>query len=187
MSKTTNEAKNVTTGKPKISGAVFVGEISKVTIPENASDPLGEGYVCLGYVSEAGLSNSNDMDVSSIKEWGGAIIYRSLNELTDNFKLSLLESNSVEVLKAVYGDECVSEDDESGEISVDVKAGDPQEKVWVFELALRGNKMKRIVIPDGAITERDEITYNASDAIAYGVTISAYPDSDGSTHKEYIR
>lgn len=56
----------------------------------------------------------------------------------------------------------------------------------MFEIALRGNKKKRIVIADGAVTSREEITYNDSDAIAYGITVSAYPNSDGATHDEYL-
>ena len=104
--------------------------------------------------------------------------------MTDNFKLKLIESENVDVLKNVYGDSNVTES--SGAITVSVKAEDPQEKVWVFELAMRGNAKKRIVISDGAVTSRDTITYNDSDAIAYGITVSAYPDSNGKTHTEYI-
>lgn len=179
-----NTAANVSTGKPKISGAVFAGPLT-ATIPTNATTALGQDFVCLGYVSEDGLENNNDMSVSAIKEWGGIIVYRSLEELDDNFHLTLIESENVDVLKNVYGDNNVTVDGE-GNITVNVKAEDPQEKIWVFELALRGGKVKRIVIPDGAITSRETITYNASDAIGYGITVSAYPDANGNTHKEYI-
>lgn len=179
-----NNAMNVSTGKPKITGAVSVGVIGSVTIPTDASTPLGEGFVGLGYVSEDGVENANEMDVSETKAWGGAIVYRSLTELNDEFSLALIESLNVDVLKTVYGDANVTETE--GKIAIDVKAEDPQEKVWVFDLALRGGKKKRIVIPDGAITSREAISYNDEDAVAYGITVSAYPDANGSTHKEYI-
>lgn len=179
-----NTATNITTGKPNISGAVYVGKIGTATVPTDATTELGDAFTCLGYVSEDGLSNNNEMDVSSIKAWGGMIVYRSLNELDDNFALTLLESENVDVLKAVYGDENVTEED--GKITVNVKAVDPEEMIWVFELSLRNGKAKRIVIPDGAVTSRDEITYNDSDAVGYGITVSAYPDANGNTHKEYI-
>lgn len=179
-----NTATNVTTGKPKVSGAVFVAP-KGTTLPTDATTALAAAYKCLGYVSEDGLENANDMDVSSIKAWGGIIVYRSLNELNDNFKLTLIESQNTEVLKAVYGDSNVTVDG-SGNIKVSVKAEDPIEKVWVFDLALRNNRAKRIVIADGAITEREAITYNDSDPVGYGITISAYPDSNGKTHDEYL-
>ena len=90
----------------------------------------------------------------------------------------------MDVLKAVYGESNVSVDG-SGNTTVNVVAEDPVERVWVFELALRNNTSRRLVIPDGAITSRETITYNDSDAVAYGVTVSAYPDSTGKTHIEY--
>ena len=179
-----NTATNVSTGKPKISGAVYRAPLG-TTLPTDATTALSGSFVCLGYVSEDGLENANDMDVSAIKAWGGMIVYRSLNELDDNFQLTLIESENVDVLKAVYGSSNVTVDG-SGNAHVVVKAEDPEEAVWVFDLALRGNKAKRIVIKDGAITAREAITYNDSDPIGYGITISAYPDSNGKTHDEYL-
>ena len=180
-----NTATNVTTGKPNISGAVFVAP-KGTTAPTSATSSLSGSFVCLGYVSEDGLTNANDMDVSAIKAWGGMIVYRSLNELNDTFALTLIESENVDVLKAVYGDSNVTVDSD-GQIHVAVKSEDPQERVWVFDLSLRGSKAKRIVITDGAITSRGEITYNDSDAVGYSITVSAYPDSNGKTHDEYIK
>lgn len=179
-----NTAGYVSTGKPNISGAVFRAPLG-TTLPTSATEALDEAFVCLGYVSEDGLENSNEMDVSAVKAWGGMIVYRSLNELTDNFILTLIESENEDVLKAVYGDANVIPQ-ANGEILIKVKAEDPQEAVWVFDLALRNNKAKRIVIEDGAITSRESITYNDSDAIGYGITVSAYPDSTGQTHHEYL-
>lgn len=180
-----NLASNVSTGKPNISGAVYVAPLG-TTLPTNATATLDPAkFTCLGYVSEDGLENNNEMDISEIKAWGGAIVYRSLTGLNDNFSLSLIESENVDVLKNVYGDSNVSVDG-SGDVTVNIVTEDPQEKVWVFELALRGGRAKRIVIPDGAVTARETITYNDSDAIAYGITVSAYPDANGKTHIEYL-
>jgi hypothetical protein len=182
-----NTATNVTTGKPNISGAVYTAP-KGTTVPTDATtelSTLSNKYVCLGYVSEDGLSNNNELTVEAIKAWGGNIVYRSLTEMNDEFKLALIETENADVLKNVYGESHVTVD-ASGNISVDVVGEDPVERVWIFELALRGGKAKRIVIPDGAITSRDEISYNDSDPVAYGITISAYPDSNSSTHKEYI-
>ena len=182
-----NNANYVSTGKPNISGAVYVAPLG-TAVPADASTDLDSAYKCLGYVSEDGLENNNEMDVSAIKAWGGMIVYRSLNELNDNFALTLIESENPEVLKAVYGADHVKEITvgDGTEIEVDIVAENPEECVWVFELSLRGDKKKRIVVPNGAVTSRDTITYNDSDAIGYGITVSAYPDASGGTHKEYI-
>jgi hypothetical protein len=179
-----NTAQYVSTGKPNVAGGVWVAPLG-TTLPTDATTALGAAFTCLGYVSEDGLENANEMDVSDIKAWGGNIVYRSLTELTDNFSCALIESENVDVLKNVYGDANVTTDADDN-ITVNVKAEDPQEKVWVFDLMLRGGRAKRIVIPDGAVTSREAITYNDSDAIAYGITVSAYPDASNNTHKEYI-
>ena len=179
-----NTATNVTTGKPNIGGAVYTAPIG-TDIPTDATTQLDAAFVCLGYVSEDGLKNNNELTVEAIKAWGGNIVYRSLTEMNDEFSLALIETENVDVLKTVYGENHVTVDG-SNNVSVDVVGEDPIERIWVFELALRGGKAKRIVIPDGAITSRDEISYTDSDAVAYGITISAYPDSTASTHKEYI-
>ena len=179
-----NNAMYVSTGKPNVAGAVFTAPIGTV-LPTDATTPLGDAYIGLGYVSEDGLSNSNDMSISTIKEWGGLIVYNSLDEFTAQFSLTLIESENVDVLKTVYGDDNVTVAVD-GTIHVKVTSADPQERVFVFDLALRNGLAKRIVIADGAITAREEINYTASDVIGYGITISAYPDANGKTHDEYM-
>lgn len=181
-----NTATYVSTGKPTPTGAVFTAPLG-TPLPSTADEDLSvnSAYTCLGYASEDGLENANDLNVSEINAWGGLTVYRSLNGLNDTFALKLIESLNVDVLKTVYGDSNVT-DDGAGNIKVEVKAENPQEKVWIFDMALRGGKPKKIIIPDGAITARDTITYNDSDAIAYGITVSAYPDSDGRTHFELL-
>lgn len=178
------DATNVSTGKPKVSGGIYRAP-KGTPLPTDATTALDlTKFVNLGYVSEDGVKNANDMDVSEIKAWGGVIVYRPLNSMNDQFSLALIESENVDVLKAVYGEDNVTVD-ANGNVKVAVVAADPEEAVWVIELALRGGIPRRIVIADGAITAREEITYNDSDPIAYGITISAYPDANGQTHEEY--
>ena len=178
-----NTATNVTVGKPNVSGAVYRAPIG-TTLPTDATTALDAAFVSLGYVSEDGLSNNNELSVEATKAWGGNIVLRSLTEMNDEFSLTLIETKNVDVLKAVYGDANVTVD-ANNNVTVNVIAEDPVEAVWVFELALRGGIARRIVIPDGAITSRDEITYNDSDPVGYGITISAYPDASAKTHVEY--
>jgi len=180
-----NTAGNVTTGKPNPSGAVFVAP-KGTTLPTDASTALDDTkYVCLGFVSEDGLKNGNEINVSNIKAWGGLIVYSSLDEFTDTFSLALIETLNVDVLKTVYGENNVTVN-AAGMIKIDVKAEMPAEKVYVFDLALRDGCKKRIIITDGIITSREEIAYTDSDAVAYGITITAFPDADARTHIEYV-
>lgn len=180
-----NTATNVTTGKPNPSGSVYVAA-KGTTLPTNATTALDTTkYTCLGYVSEDGLKNGNEINVSNIKAWGGLIVYSSLDKFIDTFSLALIETLNVNVLKTVYGDSNVTVDG-NGKIHIVIKSEMPSEKVFVFDLALRDGTAKRIIVFDGIITSREEIAYTDSDAVAYGITITAFPDANGSTHEEYI-
>lgn len=179
-----NNASNVSTGKPKVTGGVWVAP-KGTTLPTDATTALSNAYTCLGFVSEDGVENSNEFDMSTIKAWGGSIVFRSLTELTDEFSFALIESKNIEVLKAVYGAAHVTVTS-SGDIKVEIVAEDPAELVWVFEIALRGGNAKRIIVPNGAVTAREAITYNDGDPISYGIKVSAYPDENQQTHHEYI-
>lgn len=179
-----NNAQNVSTGKPNPAGGVWVAPLN-TTLPTDATSQLDGAFKCLGYVSDAGVENANDLNVSVIKAWGGNIVYRSLTELNDTFKFALIESENIDALKSVYGDDNVTVT-AGGDIKIDVVAEDPEELVWVIELKLRGDRAKRIIIKDGAVTARDSIKYTDGDPIAYGITVSAYPDSSGKTHYEFI-
>lgn len=179
-----NNAGNVSAGKPKISGAVFRA-VKGTTAPTDATSALPEAFKALGYCSEDGLVNSNSPSVTNIKAWGGNVVLPIQEDREDTFQLTLIESLNVEVLKAVYGSEKVTGTLTSG-ITVDVGTDQPEEGVWVVDMIMRDGALKRIVIPHGTITELEDISYTDTDAVGYGITITATPDDGGDTHHEYI-
>lgn len=176
---------NVTAGKPKIAGAVSVAPLG-TTLPTTADEALAAGFVNLGYISDAGLTNANSRTVDDIKAWGGDVVLSVQSEKTDTFQTVLIETLNVDVLKAVFGDENVSGDLASG-IVVKANADELTEHAWAIDMIMRGNVLKRIVIPAGKITSLDDIVYADNDVTGYGVTITAYPDAQGNTHYEYVK
>ena len=50
---------------------------------------------------------------------------------------------------------------------------------------MKNKAVKRIVIPDAAVTAVGDITY-AKSAVGYNTTLTAVPDTSGNTHYEYI-
>lgn len=180
-----SEVKNVTTGKPKIGGAIFRAPLG-TTLPTDATTQLNEAFKCLGYISEDGLKNNNSPSTSKIKAWGGDTVDESQDEKPDEFSFKLIEALNTDVLKTVYGDKNVTGTIEEG-IAVDVTTEEQEACAWVADMILKGNVVKRIVIPDAKIKSIGEIVYSGKDPVGYDVTISAYPNSAGSTHKEYIK
>lgn len=179
-----NSASNVTQGKPKVTGAIFRAPFG-TALPTDAKTALDKAFVCLGYASEDGMTNSNGIDTETTKAWGGDTVLSSLTGKTDEWKTTLIESLNVEVLKTVFGDENVIGDLETG-ITVKSVAAQPESACYVVDMILKGNVMKRVVIPDGSISSIDDVTYSDSAAVGYGITIACVPDAEGVTHYEYI-
>lgn len=184
MSNTPN-ALNVSAGKPAVGGAIFVAPLG-TSLPTTVSGALAAGFKALGYVSDDGLSNNNAPTTNSVKAWGGDTVLTLQTDRPDTFAFTLLEVLNEDVLKTVYGAENV-EVDASGNISVKATAEELPGYAWVVDMIVRGGRAKRIVIPNGTITDLGEITYKDDEATGYALTITDVPDSTGVYHYEYIQ
>ena len=176
-------ASNVSTGKPKVAGAVYRAPAG-TTLPTDATTALAAAFEDMGYISEDGVTNSNSPNSDKIKEWGGSTVLVVVNNKEDSFKLTFLESLNADVLKTVYGDSNVTEG--TGTISVVANSAALTEHVYVIDMVM-GGALKRIVIPAGSLSELGDIVYKASEAVGYEVTLECLPDSSGNTHYEYIK
>ena len=166
------DTKNVTTSKPKIGGAVYRAPVG-TTLPTDATTALDEAFVCLGYISEDGLTNANSPDGDKIKAWGGDTVYTYQKEKDDTFQFKLLEALNPDVLKTVYGDDNVTGTVQAG-LTVKANSSAAEDKAWVVELILNG-VLKRVVVPKAKITEMDDIVYADEEALGYDITITATP------------
>lgn len=180
-----NTATNVTAGKPKIGGAIYRAP-SGTTLPNDATTALASAFVCLGYVSEDGLTNDNSPESEDIKAWGGDTVLTIQTSKDDKFGFTLIEALNADVLKTIYGDANVSGSLATG-ITVQANSKDLNEYVWAIDMIMRGGALKRIVIPAGKVSEVGTITYSDGDAVGYEVTLGTAPDASGNTHYEYIK
>lgn len=177
----------VSTGKPKIGGAVFRAPLG-TTLPTTADGALDADFVNLGYCSEDGLTNNNSKETESIKAWGGDTVLVVSTEHTDEFGVTLIEVTNPDVLKTVHGDDNVSGALATG-LTVSVNSEELPESAWVIDMILHG-VMKRVVIPKGKVTEVGEVSYKDDDAVGYELTITALAGgfaNDEDTHKEYLK
>ena len=178
-----NTASNVTVGKPKIGGAVFYAPLG-TTLPTSASASLDASFVSLGYVSEDGVTNNNSPETDTVKAWGGDTVLSLQTDRPDTFGMTFIEAMNADVLKTIYGANNVTE--VGGAITVKVTSEEMPSGSWVIDMVLKGNRAKRIVIPDGTISDLGEINYKDDTAVGYQVTITDVPDSNGVYHYEYI-
>ena len=176
-------ATNVSTGKPKVTGAVFRAPLG-TALPTDASTALAAAYVELGYVSEDGVKNNNTAESDDVKAWGGAPVLNLMTGKPDTWQLKLIEALNPNVLKTVYGDHNVTVDGHK----IHVKATTEQavDAIYVIDMALKGGALKRVVIPIGALSEVAEVVYKDDEAIGYEITLAAM-EHEGATHHEYIQ
>lgn len=169
---------NVLVGVPVSGGVYFTDEpVEKADYPTTTiGTALDTPYLPAGFISEDGVTESNESDTEKIKAWGGDTVRVVQSDHTVTYAFTFLESNSANVLKAVYGDGNVTT--AGGVVTVNVNADVLEHRTWVFEMKDGDNRI-RVVVPDGQITSRGDVNYTHAGAITYEVTIEAFPDSDG--------
>lgn len=179
-----NNSANVSTGKPRAAGAIFTAPIA-TALPTDATTSLDAAFQGLGYVSEDGLVNTIESDSESIVAWGGDTVLTTQTSREESFAFTFIETNE-HVLKEVYGEDNVSVSAD-GDITVIHSAVDRTPRRYVFEIALTGGRVKRIVVPRAQVSEVGDVTYADGEAIGYEVTLTALPEgAEGVTAVEYI-
>lgn len=179
----TNSSAAVSVGKPRATGAIFSAPLG-TALPLDATTKLDQAFKQLGYASEDGLSNEVETDNEDIKAWGGDTVLSVRTARKETFKLTLIQSMDIDTLKEVYGQDNVSE--KTGALTVLHNGKDLPHRSYVFEMLLTGGRVKRIVVPDGLVSEVGEVKYADGEPIGYETTITGFPDSKGNTAYEYI-
>ena len=177
------DVNNVSYGKPLTDGAISTAPLGS-TLPTDATTKLDTKFKSLGYVSEDGITNENSPESEKIKAWGGKTVLVSQTEKPDTYQFTLIEVLNLDVLKVVYGDENVTGTLKTG-ITIKANAKPMQARCYVIETLLNGDTIKRMVIPNGVISEVGEISYKDDEAIGYETTIECLPDKDGNTPVSY--
>lgn len=177
-------ASNVTTGKPKTGGAVFMAPVG-TTAPTDAKTALDNAFTDLGFVSEDGVTESVTISTTNIKEWGGGIVLVTQDEKTATLKFKLIEYLNANVQKFVNGDDNVTGTLTAG-LHVAVNGDEADEHILVIDQIMRNNTPFRIVIPRAQISEIGEVTYKSNEAVGYDVTVTAIKDDSGNYFHKYI-
>lgn len=161
-------------------GAIYSAPLG-TTLPTSAVDTLDAAFSDSGYVSSDGLNFSPDYSTSDIMEWNGSLVRRVKESFDGSLSWSHLETNE-NSLKNTFGASNVTVTAATAthgkQLAVTINGSLPEAKSWVFKLKDEDNRML-VVVPNGQVTDIEDVSFTASDAIMWGVTLSAYPDSSG--------
>lgn len=185
-------AQNVSVGKPHGEDGLYAGgmwwaKVGEATVPTDATTALDTKFKNGGYLSDDGVTNSIETDSSDINAFGGDRVLTVNTSRSESFQFGMIETTE-DTLALVYGPDNVTTAGEGDTKTITVKHnGKPfPEIIMVFEFAMTGDRVKRIVVPVGKMGELDDVEYTDEDAITYTPTINAMPDADGNTAYEYI-
>ena len=179
--------RNVLAGRPDqaVTGAILSTTTLVTTLPENLHklDTSIYNMQDSGYVSDAGLTLSVKRSTNDIKDWSQSVVKKILSEFSGSIKWSHLEV-SVGSANNFFGESNVKvmskTASEGTRMLMQLRADELPHKTWCFRMK-DGDAKILIWVPDGQITEADDITFSASDAIKLPVTLTCYPDARGNS------
>lgn len=169
-----------------VSGGYVYSAASSVDAPTDYTTALASGFVCLGFISEDGISESIETDTTALKDMNGDTVYTATSSRTETVTLKLIEVNEP-ALKEIYGQDMVIVAQSGGAITV--KHGDHSvaNRVYVFELVLRDGRRWRQVIPAGQVTSVGDLSLAAGEISGREITITCNIDATGVSAYDYIQ
>jgi hypothetical protein len=167
---------NASNVRVALTGAAYVGPPASV-LPATPEAMWGTGFVDLGYISEDGITEAHDDEVTEHKAWqNGAVVRTDITGSKATFSFTLIETTAAGVGLYYKGTPVTGEDD--GPATVEIRTPSPDPRTFGFDV-IDGLEVIRTTIAIGQVTERGEIVYKNDEPVGYELTVTAYPDGEG--------
>ncbi|MFJ9207496.1 hypothetical protein [Streptomyces sp. NPDC102264] len=164
-----------------VTGAAYVAP-PKATLPTDATTGWDTAFTDIGWISDDGITETNSADTTEIKGWqGGQTVRKVISSSEMTFAFTAIETSKTVLELYHKGSKVVTA---SGKSVLAIKAPGPDRRTFGFDV-IDGDSHIRIAIPDGEVTETGNITYKGDQAVAYELTITAYPGPDGTVAIKY--
>jgi hypothetical protein len=155
---------------------------SSAVLPTNGTSPLSGDYFGVGALTEDGIAEAIEQDVTDVFIWqNGALGRRIKGNTTKTWTFAAAETNLV-TLGVHYSGSTITQTAEG--VTVEEKPPGVDVRPWVLH-CIDGSRLLRIVVPRGEVTERGETPINGTGLTIYEWTLSAYPDSAGNLAYRY--
>lgn len=163
-----------------ISSGVFVAN-KGTTSPTSPTVAPGTGWTELGWLSDAGLTETRDVSADQKRAWqGGALVRTVRSGDARKFKFVAWETNTTVVGLTRPGSTATTA---TGVTTTNVKGFTGSDvRAWIID-QVDGGIHTRKIIPQGEVTDLGDIV-SGGDVVAYELTVECYPSSDGTLYIE---
>lgn len=158
-----NSSANVTVAG---NGAVWIAPLG-TALPTSASATPNVAFKQFGYISDAGVVESQGTTTNKIKAWQNSDTVREIQTEHDlTYKFAAIEDNTT-VLNAFYGNYAAGK--------VEINGAQPLPFEYIVDV-IDGIDLIRFVLPYAQVSARGDIAYVGTAEIEYDMTITCYPD-----------
>jgi len=158
---------------------VYVAPVG-TTAPVDVTTAYAAAWVALGLLSEDGMTESRDEDITDHNAWGNILVRTTRSKHKRTFEVMALEDNKTVWALANPGSTVTSVSPLTTR-TVKVPSTDP--RAFSFELK-DGLLTKRIIIPRGEVIEIGETVYAQEQIAMKPLTITVYPSAAGVLYTE---
>ena len=173
--------KSIFAGGPDqlVTGAIL-SAVTGTALPTDETTALNASFKDSGYISDSGLKIGTNQNNTEITDWSGNVVRDILQSYGNQLSWEHLEWN-LESLKNFLGDANVTAVTTAGsptKITAKFNGDEMPTKEWVFNVK-DGIRKLRVVVPNGKVSERGEISFTKGDAVKLPITLKTYPDASG--------
>jgi len=152
-------------------GHVYVAPVGSV-LPTDTTTPFDAAWRELGYLDEDGVEITPSVDVADIGAWQSLVpVKQSLTGMNLELAFNLIQMNQQTTSLFFFGESWTA----TGGIATLEISSSPtlDERALAVEWNDDNDNINRLLIPRGLVTDRDGMTLNRSDAVAFGITYRA--------------
>jgi hypothetical protein len=173
--------KSIFAGGPDqlVTGAIN-SAVTGTALPTDEAAALNAAFKDSGYISDAGLKIGSNQNSTEINDWSGNVVRTIMAGYGNQLSWEHLEWNE-QSLKNFLGDANVTAVTTVGtptKITAKFNGDEMPVKEWVFNIK-DGVRKIRVVVPNGQVAERGEISFLKTDAIKLPITLKTFPDASG--------
>jgi hypothetical protein len=173
--------KSIFAGGPDqlVTGAIN-SAVTGTALPTDEATALNAAFKDSGYISDAGLKIGSNQNSTEINDWSGNVVRTIMAGYGNQLSWEHLEWNE-QSLKNFLGDANVTAVTTVGtptKITAKFNGDEMPVKEWVLNIK-DGVRKIRVVVPNGQVAERGEISFLKTDAIKLPITLKTFPDASG--------